>query len=415
MKSRDVIDQSISFFIFHNVSLAKESENCDDDDLLSHVLFQYKNILSDEELKKYLTVIISLFTFTKISLGDKEIRLLSFDSFKIAINTFLMNDDSSIFFVLKISSDFPDEIIQNTLNRINNVIFFFLGNTFKNDIKFLQNYLSKEGNRIIDISLNASKLSLLKCNISFPSQSKNNCDNCAIIISTLMTSIQKLSVKIWGSSCFIENKLLISQIPISISTFFQYIPLNDGNFPVFLNDFQREQIIQSPNFCSSIPNLDVIESVVLVFTDSLKKVAFYILVDCSFIKEELLIKKIKEMIDSSYPFIYENSEDTTTEENVANTISYDSYLLDVKIGESSETFEENVLKARNSFLNDNRLNEIVMKNPKDLTICYRIISMEHYSFVEDNGKDGFLDLYQKCINLNPSLKRYIEGFSSNKC
>lgn len=414
MISRDDDYQSISFFIFHNISPLKESENGSENDLLSHVLYQYKNNLPVDELKKYLNVIISLYTFTTISVGDKDVRFLSFNSFKIAINTILMSDNSNIFFVLRISSNYADNIIQNVLNRINNVIFFFLGNSFNSDLSILQSYLDKEGDRIIDIVLNAANLSLIKYNIAFPSIKKISCDNAAIIISTLMASIQKLSSKIWGTSCFIGQKLLISQIPVSICTLFKYITLNEGNLPVFLNKFQREQIVQSPNQSLAIPDLDIIPSLIFVFTDPLKKIMFYILTDCSFLSEDLTIKKMKEMIDASFPFINENIEDAKQIDNIANTVYYDSYLLDLKVDKTSEAFEENLFQARGSFLNDNRLTEIIMKNPKDLTICYRIISLEHYSFVEDNGKDGFLEMYQKCINLNPSLKRYIDKFSPNE-
>ena len=349
-----------------------------------------------------------------ISIGDKEIRFLSFDSFKIAINSFSLDDNSYIFFILRINSDYTDNIVQYTLNRITDIIFFILGDKYKKDTEILEIYLKNEGNKIIDTVLNATKLNSIRYNITFPSVDKIKCVNGSDVIPTLMCSIQKFSSQIWGISCFVDQKLLVSQIPISICTLFQYIPDREDKFEVFLNKFQRKQIIQTPAYNSSIPDLDIIPSLVLVYRDSVKKITFYVLVDPLFIKQDMLVTKVKESIEISFPFIYNNAKNLIPEESVPNTINYDSYLLDLSAIKSTDSCEENFLMIRDAFLNDNRLTEILMKNPKNLTIGYRIIPLEYYSFTEDNGKHNFLKLYQKCINLNSSLKKYIETFSPNE-
>lgn len=405
---------SVSFFVFHNASFTENNEDDNGNNLISHVLYQYKNILSDDDLNNLLNSIVSLYTFTTISIGDKEVQFLSFDSFNIAIHTSILNDKSTIFFILRLSNYFSDKIVCNALNRITKGIIFTLGNTFNDDIQILKDYLNKEGDRIIDFTLNPLNLEYFDYNIIFPSLHKFNSDNCAIMVTTLMSSIQKLNHKIWGASCFINHKLLISQIPLSLCSLFEYIPANQSNFHVFLTKSQREKLIKVPNLNIEIPDLEIIPSLLLIFADSLKKITFYILADPSFLKDDLTINKIKEMFDVSFPFIYENWEDSLSDEIVANTIGYNSELLDFKCGKMASAFEENILIGRNEFIHNDRLTEIIMKNPDDFTICYKIISFEYYSFIEDNGKYGFIEMYQKCINLNPSLKKYIDLFRPNE-
>ncbi|OHT10294.1 hypothetical protein TRFO_04331 [Tritrichomonas foetus] len=514
-------DSSSSFFVFHHFPFRIGSEYDDvESNFLSNILFKYPKCFQPRELESFLDAIVSIFTYTTLSIGDDEVQLLSLDLYKIAIHTYFLDDKSCILLILRLTSDFPDNIVSQTLENIHQGLFFALRNSFLSDYSILKEYLENEGYRIFNELLNPSNLSLFK--FSFPTIRQANWDLGAIIVSILHTSIQKLGPQIWGFSCFIGDKLLISQVPLSLCQLFLFAPsknlTNDSKTIVFLTNKQREEIQNYPKCNTNIPDEETIPAFFLKIDDGYmfnqkgqsptknenhshisnevsknvdenelkhqsssdgsmehdnvanidlennksntidksqfeqenidaknesrietpsenksigdsnsslnnsynniindsenSMIKFFILADPN-ISEELIVK-LEDILKSSFSFIRHNFYEKKANSSPNNSVTYDSILYSLYAGKTSETFDENILIAHDYFLNEPRLKEVIMRNSKDFTICYKTYSLEQYAFAEDNGKDGFFDLYRKAININPSLKKYIDTIAPSE-
>ena len=103
--------------------------------------------------------------------------------------------------------------------------------------------------------VNSEETFLNKC---FPSITKSQWNSGAVLTAHFMKSIRDQFHEILGISCFIHEKLLISELPLSISSLFPLVPQNNSEVNVFLSSHQMQDLKDSLSCNNQISNLTLL-------------------------------------------------------------------------------------------------------------------------------------------------------------
>ena len=96
------------FCVFYHVPFIRGSEGDEDGGhIYEQLLYQYPDSYPKPIMEHLLGVLISLYTFTSLS-HNKKLDFLSWSKTKVAIRTFKKEDESLIFFVLRVPSNYSD-------------------------------------------------------------------------------------------------------------------------------------------------------------------------------------------------------------------------------------------------------------------------------------------------------------------
>ena len=114
------------FCVFYHVPFVQGTEGDEDGGhIYEQLLYQYPDSYPKQIMEHFLGVLISLYTFTSLS-HKKKLDFLSWSNTKVAIRTFKKEDDSLIFFVLRVPSEYSDLAISREIDLIKQGIIFAL-------------------------------------------------------------------------------------------------------------------------------------------------------------------------------------------------------------------------------------------------------------------------------------------------
>ena len=393
-----------SFYVFiHNPYKRGGEGNEDGSKILDHLLYFYPSTIPDRQLEHLLGVLISLYTFTSLSLEGKSLDFISWSNSKLAIRTISLDSDTKLFFVLRAPSIYSDTSVSCALDHIKLGLSFVLGEKGLLSKEILIDYLKNNGERVLKKVLppdNPNPLIFSFTNL--PNAEWNR----ASVASTLTELIvMRLDKRIWGCVFFIDNLLLISHSPLDIIQLFSFIPENEFKIPVFLTLKDREGLIGYKGCIAEIPELSNINTLLLKF--KYDRVTFFVLTSPNI--DENLINQIDKTVRISLPQISTSPLETTKQQCPHNSLVYDGELNMLKVGTSSIEFQKNAILAHDLFVRNDKLKDIIMGNIKEFTLCMNILSVEYHSSVQGNSKSNFEELYDDTLKLNPELFRFLQG------
>lgn len=448
--------QNSCFCVFHHMPFARGKEGDDDGGhILEKLIYKYPETISDRAMENFLSVIISFYTFTTLSLNNKQIDFLSWSNSKVAIRIFETLDKTLIFFVLRVSSTYSDHAISREIDFIKRGIFFALGPEQISNIDVLKEYFRTKGPNLSFTKFisNSSHPKLLADPISFsfsnlPHLKWNRASVATVLIE--VTIMQTYST-IWGIVSLYENKLLASHMPIDMINYSEYLPpsheSNSEFFKqgkVYITKEDRMNLLAYPGSIAQIPDEEIIEC--FLFKYQYESIVFYLLADPKITQEEsekipeILTHEMAEIVStaSSPPSLSEppssgmsvsdsysalnliddvslfNYELETNSDFPPNSIVYNSVLHVLQAGQPTEEFQQRATYVHDLFATNDSLRDIILHNAKEFVVCMNIFDVEFYSSVSEHSKMGLKYLYDKCLQTMPGLKQYIENLHFSK-
>lgn len=434
------------FCVFYHVPFIRGSEGDEDGGhIYEQLLYQYPDSYPKPIMEHLLGVLISLYTFTSLS-HNKKLDFLSWSKTKVAIRTFKKEDESLIFFVLRVPSNYSDLAISKEIDLILQGILFALGPEKMSNNDILKDYLVKNGDHLSFASfLPSDPTSSFKVDpIPFSFTNIPNAEwhrpNLASVL--IEVAIMQTYPEVWGISCFSNGYLLASHMPIYMIRFFDFVPpskfdssqnIFSNRKTVYLTKEDRMNLLCYPNAISKIPDQDYIECSLINFQHEF--VTFYLLTDPNIPQDayekihEMLSREMLEISSESLNYTSSNGFDSSALLNssstsiqssgvnlassstdfLPNTIVYNSVLNMLEAGPPSEEFERMAIEAHDLFARCEDLREIVMNNAKEFVVCMNILNVEFYSTVDSRPKATLCEMYNKAINAMPGLQKYLRN------
>lgn len=393
-----------SFIIFKYIKSINEQTQNDDkvEDCISNCLFYYPKSVPEETTRDTVASVHSIYTFLEMTLQEKAVEIISNNSAKFAVHTISFNEEISIVFVLR-ATNTSDQILKQLLDKVIQITSFLVEDLTKLDE--LVNFFGEYGYKLLEILLNKETF-LDEC---FPSIPKSQWNSGALLTAHFMKSIRDQFHEISGISCFLHEKLLVSELPLSICSLFPLVPQNNSMFNVFLSPPQIQDLKDSLSCNNQVSNLTL-----LVFELPNIHTTFFVLANSSIQSNGAEIEKLKEQFESTGQFITENYYEEISEKitDPSNYLTFDHNLKSLEMHGPfiSQSLKHEAMIGHTAFSEDKRLVEFVMSSPNETTICHRVLSFECYANMQNDEHFQFPEIYSKCAELNPDLKRYREKF-----
>jgi len=392
------------FCVFAHNPFRRGSEGSEDGSkILDHLLYCYPSNIPDRQMEHLLGVLISLYTFTSLSLEGKSLDFISWSNSKLAIKTHNVDENSMLFFVLRAPSVYSDTSISSALEHIRLGLNFVLGPSGLSNINQLKEYLHTNGSRVFQQILPPETPNPLPFSFTnLPNAEWNR----ASVASTLTELIvMKMDPRLWGSVFFIDNLLLISHSPLDIIRLFAFSSDSENKVPVFLTQSDRKGLTDYRGCIAQIPDEESIEAVLLRF--KFEKVLFCVL--ASPLIDQDLISKIESTVKSALPQITASPIENSKQVCPQNSLVYDSELNMLRAGPSTPEFQNNAILAHDLFVRNPKLKDVIMGNIKEFSVCMNVLSVEHHSSVPGNSKTTLEELYEDALKLNPDLLRFLQS------
>lgn len=405
MQSKDT--SRFCFCIFHHKPFQKGIEGAEEASILDQLIFKYPDFLTDRSVEDFISAIISLYTYTTMSLKQKNLNFLSWTKSKVAIRTIKNgSDDSILFFVLRVPEQYSNTSIIKTIDYLKNGISFALGPEKVNSITALKEYLTKNGSKICTIFNYLSDFNI----IPFSFNNIPNCEWYRSSIAAVLAEVQLLQAypEVWGAVCYVGNLLLVSHTDIDIIRYFDFVD-NLKRVTVYLTRDDRLKLIEYPRANYNIPDLDFIETLLLKF--QYENVIFYLLADPKISNE--IYDKIENILNKIMPEISIVFPDDQKLHLPKNTLIYNRVLQMLRCSnKTSKEFQANCVYAHDLFDQDPKLKDIVLNNSREFFIGFNILNFEHFSSVIENSKRSLIEMFDESLKGSPELLRILQNFSS---
>ena len=405
MQSKDT--SRFCFCIFHHKPFQKGIEGAEEASILDQLIFKYPDFLANRSVEDFISAIISLYTYTTMSLKQKNLNFLSWTKSKVAIRTIKnCSDDSILFFVLRVPEQYSNASIIKTIDYLKNGISFALGPEKVNSITTLKEYLNKNGSKICTIFNYLSDFNI----IPFSFNKIPNCEWYRSSIAAVLAEVQLLQAypEVWGAVCYVSNLLLVSHTDIDIIRYFDFVD-NLKRVTVYLTRNDRLKLIEYPRANSNIPDLDFIEALLLKF--QYENVIFYLLADPKISNE--IYDKIKNILNKIMPEISIVFPDDQKLHLPKNTLIYNRILQMLRYSnKTSKEFQTNCVYAHDLFNQDPKLKDIVLNNSREFFIGFNILNFEHFSSVIENSKRSLIEMFDESIKGSPELLRILQNLNS---
>jgi hypothetical protein len=381
--------------------------------MLQQVVYSFPENLNERSLEPLLGVIISLYTFTTLSLSDKKLDFMCWSQSKVAIRTVRLSDETLLFLFLRAPAVYSDSSVNRALDHIRRGLFFVLGETGLSSIPPIRAYLEAQGPRICRSVLPLDSPDPLP--FSFTNLPSTEWDRSAEIAALTELSLVHHYPVVWGIVCFLNDLLLVSHSPLEIIRLFTFVPPENKRSTVFLSRDDRTQLTDYAGCVAQIPDLDVIPADLATFAHEAPSgdarrpsnvVLFSLLLDPSIDAETFA--KIHEALNRAMIDIIAGIHESTEPEPPRNVIVYNRVLHMLKCGIATPEFQSNAIYAHDSFMRDDNLKELIMHNAREFSVCMNILSIEHLAAVPGIGKP-LEELYDDALTLNPELPRYLRS------
>jgi len=391
------------FLVFvHRPFIIGEKYNDDDEKLRDRIVYTYPERNEEGFCDKLVSSVVSLYTMVSHMEGSNELDLISFFDWKIGICTFVRDDGNVLFFMLRYNAKVPDGILKNNISCIFRGIFFVLGKNGMNDVSYLVFYLRFEANRLFSeiLPINNDKI----MDFSFPNI--QSCETSCHSLTTLMVEqiLLKKDSRIWGVSCFMNNMILASQTPMDIVQKFLFVPSDAPQSIVYLTKEERDCIMNQKGCLCYIPEKEINEATLLRFENS--NVVFFILTDK--VVSEDLYSYLLELIPRTMEQMYINKSKPVIN-YPPDTAMYDKTMLIFREGEMGMASREHALSIHNKFVNNNRITDIIMKDPQTLTYAINTYGVENYSSCSSAIDLSTEQQCSYCIRQSPQIFRFISA------
>ena len=385
-----------------------------------NILFHYPEDLQKNSLVIFLKTFVSFFTYINNSIHDDDIQIMGFESFKVTTSSIIKDNDTSIFFILMLPNNIPDQIIKNLLLHIKEGVYFILGKSFTQEM--LLNYFQHEGKRIL-YKIFHSESSLLS--LCFNSIQIANWELGSSFLSLISSSLHDLKTGVIGFSCSFDTKFLISEIHPSLLSLLIFLPQEnrislDPNLKdndsyiyqqnIFVSKDERDSLYKFKSLQCFNDNSDCEIVECLMFIIEIKNIQYHIIIDKSSIKNvddswvRKISKQIFQIIFPSFEFISKNFVERPAFQFPENSVSYNEKTRILHAGKVSNTFGENIFQLHSNFHDDKTTQEFISSNMIDFVIGKKSDSSEHYAFIEGLDQSEILVFYNKLENLNYNMK-----------
>ncbi|OHT16563.1 hypothetical protein TRFO_13161 [Tritrichomonas foetus] len=392
------------FCVFHHNPFQRGNEGGEDGSLiLQQLLYKYPSNIPDRSMEHLLSVLISLYTFTSLSLEGKKLDFLSWSNSKVAIQTYAKQDGSLLFFVLRVPSIYSDFSISRALEHLKRGLFFVLGTDGFEANEILQKYLEDNGPKICSVIVPLSSPDPLPFSFTNLPNAEWHRPNVATVLTEV--TLMQTYPEVWGIVCFSYGLLLASHSPIDIIRFFDFVTTDAKRTKVYLTKEDRKYLLEFPGSISEIPESDVIETLLLKFQH--ESVVFYLLADPNIPQE--VYEKIHETLTRAMPEILSVSNEAKKPQFPPNTLVYNSVLNILNAGPSSDDFQNMAINAHDLFTREENLRDIVMHNAREFSVCMNIIKVEHYASVSGNSKLSMKEMYDMALKEIPDLVSYLQS------
>ena len=391
------------FCVFKHVLVKSGDKGGEDGSkILENLVYSYPKSITPGETEDLLRVIISLYTFSTISLG-RQLDFMSCTDSKVAIRTAPTGDESNVLcFVLRAPSVYSDSSVMRALEHIKRGLLFVLGDAMKNE-ESVKEYLEAEGERICATILPPESPDPLPFSFTHLPSAEWHRPSVTAVLTEAMVMRQYPSV--WGIVCFVDDRMLVSYSPLEIIRLFDFVHPGEKRASVFLTNDDRRSLTDYKGCISKIPEMDLIPCTLLRFQH--ESVVFFLLVDPSLSQETY--EEIHETLNRAMPDIATTNKEQTQPAQPANTIWYDRVLHLLRAGSATPEFQSNAIYAHDSFARDGQLRDMVLLNAKEFSVCMNILTVEYFTSLSGARATNIGDLYDEALRSDPSFIRFLQS------
>ncbi|OHS95188.1 hypothetical protein TRFO_02117 [Tritrichomonas foetus] len=400
------------FCVFYHNPFKRGNEGAEEGHILEQLIYKYPPTLSDRMMEHILGIMISLYTFTTLSMKKKELDFMAWSKSKVAIRTTTNPDGSVFFFLLRAPAACSNSSISKMLDHIKNGIFFSIGPEKMYSIPDLQNYLNNFGNSILSKLLPFNLPTQPNANapfnpLPFSFTNLQNAEWHRPSVATLLTEVTLMQTfpELWGIACYFNDLLLVSHSPIDLIRCFDFVE-DSKKAKVYLTKEDRLRLLEFPGSVSKIPEQEIIEANLLKFQHD--SVSFYLLTDPNLSQETH--EKIHESLIRALPDISNVTPDVKKPIFPQNTLVYNRVLNMLRFGNASEDFQETAIYGHDLFAREPQLRDVVMHNSKEFSLCMNIVNFEHYASINGGSKMSLLEMYDESLRANPELLPFLQSF-----
>jgi hypothetical protein len=371
--------------------------------LLQQLIYSFPHGQSDRSVEHLLSMIISFYTFTTLSLSGKKLDFLCWSSSKVAIRTIALADGTLIFLVLRAPVVYSDSSVSGALDHIRRGLFFVLGDVGFSTLPPIKNYLDSEGDRVCHSVLRPESTDPLQ--FSFTNLPAAEWSRSSVIATLTELDVMHKYPTVWGIACFMNDLVLITHSPLEIIRLFEFLPAGGERSNVFLSVEDRRRLIDYKGCVAAIPDRETIPTVLLRFQQ--ETVVFFVLADPELSQD--LFDQIHETLNRAMVDIAAAETERSDQKYPPNTIMYDRVLHILRAGQPTPDFQANAIYAHDSFVRDSKLKDLVMHNAREFSSCADILSIEYFAAVQDKGKATLEEMYDEALRANPELLRYLQS------
>jgi hypothetical protein len=394
----------LCFCAFEHNPFRRGAEGGEDgSQILKQLIYSFPEGQTDRAMEHLLSVIISFYTFTTLSLSGKKLDFLSWSNSKVAIRTIPLFDSTVLFLVLRAPAVYSDSSVSRALDHIRRGLFFVLGLENLTSVRPVRAYLEAEGMRLCRLILPPESPDPLP--FSFTNLPTAEWSRAAVIATLTELSIMHKYPCVWGIVCYMNELLLVSHSPPEIIRLFDFVEPGAPRTSVFLSPDDRHALTDYKGCVAVIPEKEAIPAVLLRFQH--EAVVFYLLTDPGMAQETFV--QVHEMANRAMVDIAAADVERTDAKYPPNTIVYDRVLHILKSGVATPEFQANAIYAHDSFVRDPKLKDLVMHNAREFSVCMNILSVEHFAAVNGGGKGSLEEMYDEALRANPELLRYLQS------
>jgi hypothetical protein len=355
--------------------------------ILDNLLFRYPPSIPDRSVSRFFSAVLSLYTYTTLSLNCHTLDFLAWADSHIGIRSFDLAEHDHILFVLRLSSSFSEPTVLQTLDFIKNGIFFILGPlpTFEAFSK----YVASQGSRLCSLFLSAAVKPPIR--LALPHVRQLDWARSAIMAALTSVCTLRAHPEILGICCRVGGSLLVSHTPIDVIRYFDFSVPRSFSTPVFLSQ-QMQHLLQT----------DLENSMLYQIVGG--DVVFYVLSRADASIESSLSGLLQAATRLSTPF--DEPPQITLPEN---TLVYDCKLRTVRVQEIRPPAAMLAIVAHDGFLENARWREVIVQTPEEFCFARKMVSIEAYAFIGFTGAT-FAEMYEQATRLSPELERFLRVF-----
>jgi hypothetical protein len=402
--AQDPSARILSFCAFEHNPFQRGAEGGEDgSQILKQLVYVYPDGQTDRAMEHLLSVIISFYTFTTLSLSGKKLDFLSWSNSKVAIRTIPLLDGTVLFLVLLAPSVYSDSSVSRALDHIKRGLFFVLGTENLSSVHPVRAYLDAEGVRLCRLILPPESPDPLP--FSFTNLPTAEWSRAAVIATLTELTIMHKYPCVWGIVCFMNDLLLVTHSPPEIIRLFDFVAPGTSRAAVFLSPDDRRALTGYKGCVAAIPEREAIPTVLLRFQQ--ETVVFFMLTDPEMPQETF--GQIHETVTRAMVEIAAADVERSEAKYPPNTIVYERVLHILRSGLATPEFQGNAIYAHDSFVRDPKLKDLVMHNAREFSVCMNILSVEHFAAVNGAGRGSLEEMYDEALRANPELLRYLQS------